>query len=54
MNWQSFVTEGNLFVTGKNIINGKKVYRDIYTGENQNSLGILLFQGDKKAFFAVI
>ena len=52
MNWQIFDTEWNLFVTGKNKINGKKVYRDIYAGENENSLGILLFQGDKKAFFA--
>ena len=52
MNWQIFDTEGNLFVTGKNNINGKKLYRDIYEGENQNSLGILLFQGDKKAFFS--
>ena len=51
MNWQIFDTEGNLFVTGKNKINGKKVYRDIYAGENENSLGILLVQGEKKAFF---
>ena len=34
MNWQIFDSEGNLFVPGKNIINGKKVYRDIYGGEN--------------------
>ena len=52
MNWEIFDTEGNLFVTGKNIINGKKVYRAIYSGDNENSLGILLLQGDKKAFFA--
>ena len=52
MNWEIFDTEGNLFITGKNIINGKKVYRDKYDGENFNSLGILLFQGEKKAFFA--
>ena len=52
MNWEIFDTEGNLFITGKNIINEEKVYRDIYTGENQNSLGILLFQGDNKAFFS--
>ena len=51
MNWEIFDSEGNLFVTGKNNINGKKVSRDIYIGENHNSLGILLFQGDKKAFF---
>ena len=24
MNWEIFDTEGNLFITGKNIINGKK------------------------------
>ena len=34
MNWQIFDSEGNLFVPGKNIINGKKVYRDIYGEEN--------------------
>ena len=51
MNWEIFDSEGNLFVTGKDSINGKKMYRDIYTGENENSLGILLFQGEKKAFF---
>ena len=52
MNWEIFDTEGELFVTGKNIKDGKKVSRDIYAGENENSLGILLFQGNKKAFFA--
>ena len=52
MNWEIFDSEGNLFVPGKNIINGKKVYRDIYFNENHNSLGILLFQGEKKAFFS--
>ncbi len=52
MNWQIFDTEGNLFITGKNEKDGKKVYRDIYEGENENSLGILLIQGNKKAFFS--
>ena len=52
MNWEIFDSEGNLFVTGQNEKNGKKVYRDIYKGENENSLGILLFQGNKKAFFS--
>ena len=52
MNWQIFDTEGNLFITGKNKKDGKKVYRDIYEGENENSLGILLIQGNKKAFFS--
>ena len=51
MNWEIFDSEGNLFITGQNSINGKKIYRDIYKGENENSLGILLFQGEKKAFF---
>ena len=51
MNWEIFDSEGNLFITGKK--NGeKKVYRDIYTNENQNSLGVLLKQGAKKAFFS--
>ena len=36
----------------ENIINGKKTCRDIYADDNQNSLGILLFQGDNKAFFS--
>ena len=52
MNWQIFDSEGNLFITGKNNKDGKKVYRDIYPWENENSLGILLIQGDKKAFFS--
>ena len=51
MNWEIFDSEGNLFITGKN--NGKKkIYRDIYTNENQNSMGVLLKQGTKKAFFS--
>ena len=51
MNWEIFDSEGNLFITGKN--NGKKkIYRDIYTNENQNSMGVLLKQGAKKAFFS--
>ena len=52
MNWEIFDTEGNIFITGQNNKDGKKVYRDIYEDDNQNSLGILLFQGDKKAFFS--
>ena len=51
MNWEIFDSEGNLFITGKTN-NDKKVYRDIYPGENQNCLGVLLTQGIKKAFFA--
>ena len=50
MNWQIFDSEGNLFVTGQKNKDG--VYRDIYPWENENSLGILLYQGDKKAFFS--
>ena len=42
MNWQIFDIEGNLFITGQRN----------YSGENQNSLGVLLFQGDKKPFFS--
>ena len=48
-NWEIFDSEGNLFITGENN-NDNKVYRDIYTGENQNSLGVLLTQGNKKAY----
>ena len=47
MNWQIFDVEGNLYITGKS-----KLQRDIYHGENENSLGVLLFQGNKKAFFS--
>ena len=53
INWEIFDSEGNLFVTEENEKNNKnKIYRDIYTNENQNSLGILLTQGNKKAFFS--
>ena len=51
MNWQIFDTEGNLFVTGKNNINGKKVSRAIHGYENKHSLGILLIQGEKKLMY---
>ena len=51
MGWEIFDSEGNLFITGKNN-SEKKIYRDIYTGENQNSMGVLLTQGNKKAFFS--
>ena len=49
INWQIFDKEGNLYITGQS-----KLPRDIYTysGENQNSLGILFFQGNKKGFFS--
>ena len=50
MNWEIYDTDGNLFITGQNIKDGKKVFREIYHGENANSLGILLFQGNKKEF----
>ena len=42
MNWEIFDTEGNLFIT-EETKKEKKIYRDIYTNENQNSLGVLLF-----------
>ena len=47
MNWEIFDIEGNLFITGQNKLPRYRAYT-----ENQNSLGILLFQGEKKAFFA--
>ena len=52
MNWEIFDENGNFFIPGINNENKKKVYRDIYNEENCNSLGILLKQGNKKAFFA--
>ena len=51
MNWEIFDSEGNLFITGKND-NEKKLYREIYKNENMNCLGVLLTQGNRKAFFA--
>ena len=52
-NWEIFDSEGNLFITGQNNNNNneKKIYRDIYLNENENSLAVLLIQGNKKAFF---
>ena len=50
MNWEIFDSEGNLFVTRQNNKSGKKVYRDIYKRGNENTLGLLLFQGEKKFF----
>ena len=47
MNWQIFDVEGNLYITGQS-----QLPRDTYSLENQNSLGVLLYQGNKKAFFA--
>ena len=47
MNWEIFDSEGDLFITGQN-----KAPRLYSITENQNSLGILLFQGNRKAFFA--
>ena len=52
MNWEIFNTEGNLFFPGQLDKDGNKIFRDAYTGDNQNSLGILFYQGNKKAFFA--
>ena len=52
MNWEIFDTDGNLFVTVQNIKDEKKLSRAIYGGENCHSLGVLLFKGNKKAFFA--
>ena len=51
LNWEIYDSEGNLFVTGENK-NEKKIYRDIYTGENQNSLCVLLTQGNKKVILS--
>ena len=50
MNWEIFDSEGNIFIPLENKVNKK--FRDIYKGENQNSLGVLLTQGNKKAFFS--
>ena len=43
MNWEIFNTEGNLFFPGQLDKDGNKIFRDTYTGDNQNSLGILLY-----------
>ena len=52
LNYQIFDSKGNLFVPGENVNDENKCYRAKYKDENDNSLGILLFQGNKKAFFA--
>ena len=51
VNWEIFDTNGNLFSPEINTKN-KIIYRDIYDNENCNSLGVLLIQGNKKAFFS--
>ena len=50
MNWEIFDINGNLFFPEIKE-NQKIIYRDIYDNENCNSLGVLVIQGNKKAFF---
>ena len=52
MNWEIFDVNGDLFIPGLNEEGNKIIQRDIYEGENHNSLGVLLLQGNKKAFFS--
>ena len=53
MNWEIFDSEGNLFIIGKNFDkSGAKLYRQIISNDNDQSLGILFTQGAKKAFFS--
>ena len=53
MNWEIFDSEGNLFIIGKNADKlGKKLYRQIISDDNEQSLGILFTQGKRKAFFS--
>lgn len=47
-NWEIFDEDGNLYIPG--VTTDKK--KEIVANENNNSLGILLTQGSKKAFFA--
>ena len=49
MNWEIFDIVGNLFITGQNKLQRYRAYT-----ENQNSLGILLFQGEKRLFLQEI
>ena len=52
MNWEIFDVNGNLFIPRINEDGNEIIQRDIYEGENHNSLGVLLLQGNKKAFFS--
>lgn len=59
-NWEIFDKNGNQLYIKKigtnnweyQDSNGKKQDREVVGGENENSLGLLLTQGSKKAFFA--
>ena len=48
LNWEMFDETGNQYITGKTTDTTK----EIVTNENNNSIGLLLTQGNKKAFFA--
>lgn len=52
MNWEIFDTTGNLFIPSITKEENDVIYRDILDLENCNSLGVLLIQGNKKAFFS--
>jgi len=52
MNWEIFDKNGNLFIPGIVQDENEIIYRDIYDYENCNSLGVLLIQGNRKAFFS--
>ena len=52
MNWEIFDANGNLFIQTITNDENQITYRDIYDNENSNSLGVLLIQGNKKAFFS--
>ena len=52
INWEIFDKNGNLFIPDMNKDDKEIIYRDIYEYENCNSLGVLLIQGNKKAFFS--
>lgn len=47
-NWEMFDEAGNQYITGKTT----NTKREIVENENNNSIGLLLTQGNKKAFFS--
>ena len=52
MNWEIFDINGNLFIPSLIHDDNQIILRDVYDSENCNSLGVLLIQGNKKAFFS--
>ena len=52
VNWEIFDKNGNIFIPIITKDENDIIYRDEYGGENCNSIGVLLTQGNKRAFFS--